>query len=387
MTKRDDKDWRQHVIDNVLPRMEADIGAATSFQSATAGDFGPITFRGDRTPDDPAELLDGRPSEKLTALNQRALDLHGAIPTHEQTQEVRLEATGYKNRISELVKHRGDGGPGLAEDAPQVVAVRKKLERAEKELARRVELKETRTVRWNAAGRLHQSVGDWVLRGVPSGVMLDTFEDAPLSELMTKADGGRIEAAVDRYRLRLREFDADAHRVNSQQWPISMGEADARELVARRAEAGRPILENAIEHGLPITFATTSYRAQVFNAAPGAVAFIEAEDSIGLLCWLFGPEILKKVSADFREIGDDKNALSQTQREEMLATIASDRLAAERCECACIWHAAARGDVIDFRAETTPMAAIGVSLRTLPRAELPASSSQHAAYDLVGGKR
>ena len=28
--------------------------------------------------------------------------------------------------------------------------------------------------------------------------------------------------------------------------------------------------------------------------ARGAVAFIEAEDAVGLVCWLFGPELLKK---------------------------------------------------------------------------------------------
>jgi len=32
----------------------------------------------------------------------------------------------------------------------------------------------------------------------------------------------------------------------------------------------------------------------------------EAEDAVGLVCWLLGPELLKKISAGFREIGDDK---------------------------------------------------------------------------------
>ena len=81
--------------------------------------------------------------------------------------------------------------------APQVAdAERKQLERAEKELARLTELKEIRTVRSTAAGQLRQSVNDWVLRGIPGDCTLDVVEDAPLSELMTKADGGRIEAAV-----------------------------------------------------------------------------------------------------------------------------------------------------------------------------------------------
>ena len=58
------------------------------------------------------------------------------------------------------------------------------------------ELKEIRTVRSTSAGQLRQSVNDWVLRGISGDCALDVVEDAPLSELMTKADGGRIEAAV-----------------------------------------------------------------------------------------------------------------------------------------------------------------------------------------------
>jgi hypothetical protein len=48
----------------------------------------------------------------------------------------------------------------------------------------------------------------------------------------------------------------------------------------------------------------------------------------------------------------------------MLAAIDADDLAAQRAECALIWHAAARGEIIDFRPTTSPQAAIGVSLRT-----------------------
>ncbi len=52
-------------------------------------------------------------------------------------------------------------------------------------------------------------------RGVPGDCTLDVVEDQPLGELLTKADGGRIEAAVERCRLKLREGAADLHRVRS----------------------------------------------------------------------------------------------------------------------------------------------------------------------------
>src|SRR4029450_11752540 len=133
MTKRGDKDWRQHVIDMIAPTMEANTGPATGFQPATAADFAPVAFHGNRTPDDPTLMLDGLPLVKMTAIKQRALDLHGSIPTFEAIREVSLEKISHANRISALMKPRGDGGPGLPEDAPLVATVRKQMQRAEQE--------------------------------------------------------------------------------------------------------------------------------------------------------------------------------------------------------------------------------------------------------------
>lgn len=191
---------------------------------------------------------------------------------------------------------------------------------------------------------------------------------------------------MERYRHRQRELAADRHRVNSAAWPISVGEAAASELIARRADAGMPDLEVAIEHGRAISFATARLSGMVRNAQPGAIAFIEQEDAVGLICWLFGQELLEKISAGFREIGDDdKNALDERQRAEMLATIDADSLAAERAECALIWAGDARGEVIDFRPSTSPQSALGVALRTVPRSDQPPGSSWMHAYDIVQG--
>jgi hypothetical protein len=105
-----------------------------------------------------------------------------------------------------------------------------------------------------------------------------------------------------------------------------------------------------------------------------------------LICWLLGPELLKKISAGFREISDG-NALDQQQREAMLATIDADSLAAERAGCSLIWHVAERGEIIDFRPTTSPQAVLGVALRIVPRAAPPNTSPQHA-YDIMrpGGR-
>ena len=93
-------------------------------------------------------------------------------------------------------------------------------------------------------------------------------------------------------------------------------------------------------------------------------------------------QMLAKINAGIDEISDDKHALSQKQREEMEAQIMADTLMVERSEVACIWHAEAQGEVIDFRSDTSPQALLGVALRTVPRAEVRGTTGGHA-FDVV----
>jgi len=172
--------------------------------------------------------------------------------------------------------------------------------------------------------------------------------------------------------------------VNSQQW---VAEAAAREFIARRAEAGAPDLDAAIEHNLPISFATTRLQSQVYNAQPGSVAFAEPDDAVGLICWLFGKELLAKISAGFREIGDDKHALDQRQREEMEAQISADMLMAAQRVCVDLARRNADNEIIDFRATTSAAAVLGIALRTVPRAVPPPTLPEHGHNIIVGGRR
>jgi hypothetical protein len=222
---------------------------------------------------------------------------------------------------------------------------------------------------------LHQAVCDWLLHGgVPHGCVIESVDDPALSELLRK--GETIANAAERYRHRLRELSADLHRVRSSPWPSSLAKEKAKAQIEMLAEAAAPDVDRAIEHNLPVSFGTMTLRSMVRNVdAVGAVAHAETVDAFGTLCWLFRDQMLAKINAAIDEAADDKVALSQQQREEMEAQINSDMLAAERCECSLIWAAAQRGEVVDFRPDTTPMAALGVSLRTAPRVETPEPSS------------
>jgi hypothetical protein len=328
-------------------------------------------------PDDPLTRLPDAAATKMVAIEQRAVDLRSQTPTYEQVQQTRLEVTGYKNRIADLVADRSAGGFEQDPASGQVISEKRKLERAEKELRRLETLKEIRTAKWADAARLHQAARDWTSRGIPGDCTLDVVADAPVAELLKK--GETIANAVERFRHRQRELAADAHRIRSCPWPSSLAKAAAKALIDRLADQGQPDLDGAIEHGMDINFVTKRLTSQIYNVtnSPGAIAYAETDNAIGLMCWLFKDQLLAKINAEFDQIADDKSALSQAQREEMLAIVDVDDLLAQRSECSLIWHAAERGgEMIDFRATTSPQAVLGIALRTLPRADaLPETSS------------
>ncbi|MET4244605.1 hypothetical protein [Bradyrhizobium sp. RT10b] len=385
-----DQGWRQHVIDNVLPRMEVNSGAAvTGVTQAGPSDFAPVVYHGSRSPDDVSAVLDGVPLVRATAIKQRALDFHSSIPSFEAIREVRLEKISHANRINELLKARGDGGPGLPEDAPQVATVRKQMLRAEQEVARLETLREIRTSRWNAAGSLARNVTDWLMHGgIPQDCVIEAIEDQPISELVQK--GETVANAVERYRHRLRELDADARRLSANPWPSSEQKRKVAVVIEQLAEHGRPNFESMVEHNAAFGFPTIMLRSLVRGTETPALAFADdVPDVLAIMCWAFRDQLLATSNSELDEVADDKVAMDQKQRDIALAQISADRLAAERAECALIWAAEARGEVIDFRSATTPAAAIGVQLRTQPRADPPPSSPGHA-YDILqpgGGRR
>ena len=302
---------------------------------ATAADFAPGVYYGNRSPNDPAALLPDAAAAKMVALHQRAVDLFAQVPDFSEVQEASQARQQHADRIADLTKAKGDSGFGLDDHAPQVVAERRKLERAEKEFTRLTTLKEIRSARWTDAAWLETSVSDWLLRGgIPSNCTLEAIDDAPLSELLSKADGGRIDAAVERYRLRLRELAADAHRVRSAPWPSSVAKVAAKDLIHRLADQGAPNLDGAVEHGQPISFASMLLTSTVRNVDAPAIAHAEIPDAVGLLLWLMRDQMLAKINAGIDEVADDKNALSEQQRGEMEAQISADALAIERAECA-----------------------------------------------------
>ena len=354
-------------------------------EKAPAASYAPHEIHTFSTPNDPHDFLPPAAQKKWSALVHRAADLHAAIPLGEAVREAAEAVTVHQRRIADLTRLKSEGGNfGLSDDAASVLAERKKLERAVAERDRVKTLYEIRGARWNTCVQLRGAVSDWVLRGIPHGCVIESVEDAPLSELLTKADGGRIDAAVQRHRMRLRELAADRHRVRSSSWPSSLVKEKIKAEIEARADASAPDADRAVEFGLPVRFATTITQAMVTGAP--AVVSTESVDVLGLLCWLWRDEIVSKVCAAVDEISDDKNSLGEAQREEREAQISSDELEIHRRICALIWHVeAAQGEIVDFAADTPPEALLGVRLVNQPRTSSSGTSPMHA-FDIIGGR-
>ena len=89
----------------------------------------PHTITTFSTPNDRRDVLPEPALVKMTALKQRCLDLHGAIPPFEDVQEQSYTTIRHQKRIDDLTRVRAEGGHGLPVLAPEVVIERRALER------------------------------------------------------------------------------------------------------------------------------------------------------------------------------------------------------------------------------------------------------------------
>jgi hypothetical protein len=95
----------------------------------------PISFGYPGQPQsDPVEVLaDETANRKFVALRQRRDDLFAQTPSFADVSEQRQLTQQHQKRIADLTRAKSEGGFGLMPLAPQLVAERRKLERAEKE--------------------------------------------------------------------------------------------------------------------------------------------------------------------------------------------------------------------------------------------------------------
>src|ERR1700754_2601864 len=89
-----DEGWRQHVLNTLLPTMEANTGPATGFTPApttTVVTPTPLATGFPSPPSfDPLDALPPGAAERLRLLRQRSADAHAVIPEFEQIREASL---------------------------------------------------------------------------------------------------------------------------------------------------------------------------------------------------------------------------------------------------------------------------------------------------------
>lgn len=178
-------------------------------------------------------------------------------------------------------------------------------------------------------------------------------------------------AAIERIRRRLRELDADAHRVNSAPFPSSVAKAVAAAHIDRLAKAATPIVSSLVEFGgplvidgamaePPVVWATRLAKFEVdvmTDGKPGrGIAIGQQVDTVGLLCWLFRDQMLARIGEAIDGEADDAVALTREQRREQLATIAADREHAEQDEAHLLWAEYDAGVIVEPRGTMSPAA-------------------------------
>src|SRR5712671_2022304 len=140
MAQRDDhQGWRQHVINNMLPRMEA-TGGQIPIPANNSLTPGPVSTGVDQVPFsvgmpsqpqfDPLELLPERAQDLLRKLRQRREDAHALNIPFADIQEASTARIQAEQRLKQLQAPAGEGGHSLPVDDRRVIEQQRTLDKA-----------------------------------------------------------------------------------------------------------------------------------------------------------------------------------------------------------------------------------------------------------------
>lgn len=344
---------------------------------------------------DPAAILPERARSRRQSLHQMLDDAKAlSAPLFDAINELRREKQQHETYWRQLTTSRGSGGPGLKpstdkerSDDVQVLECERKIATISEEMRRKQVLLEDRAARTNNIGRLVGRVEQWLSGGIPGGNRVVDHGEIAISSILKRNES---EAqALERLRRRLRELDADKHRVESAPRPSSESIAKARADIEARAQRGEPDVSALIEGGGPIRWPQVQQRLDLVGLAIDeegeaqltGVAQGEVIDETALNFWKDTEGWLAKIEKLIREQSDDTAALSETARAEKLAEIDGDRLDVERQEAALIWQMQEAGQAVEFRQDADIRAVLVVSLEVDDRPQGP--FAQAAEYSHV----
>ena len=369
-----DEGWRQHVLNNVLPRMEATTESATSFTPGTFSDTLPRD-QSNWAYTDPAQWLPPAAAERLRRLQQDFEDKRNLLPSFEERKEASDTKRTAERRLQQLTAHPQESGFGLPDDHPSVVVAKRQLDQATAAQKRIDDLHTERSAALQAASGALSSVTAWLKDGRPAGTVLEAVELEPPK----LQKGETVVDAIERLRRRGREMRADLHRVASAPFPSSFCKKRIVETVGALAARGAPDVSTLIEHNGEVGWPQQRLTAKLFDAERSALAFAEPVDALALFAWTFKDVLVAKLAAEIDVEADDDAALSIEAREKAEAELLEDLLDIERQEADLIFSAQREGLPVEHRADVSPLALLGVRLiTTAPAAVLPGTSPEFA---------
>ncbi|MER8745847.1 hypothetical protein NKH54_22585 [Mesorhizobium sp. M1004] len=159
-------------------------------------------------------------------------------------------------------------------------------------------------------------------------------------------------ASVEAARAEIDQIKAALDAAYVAPHPSSVVKAKIRHEIDSLANRGTPSLRAALAHGESVHWKHAPANVKLTEDLATSRVAVTSPDALGLIAWAFRDKLISLLDAEIDAFADDKAALSDEQRDTMIAKLSADLLAAERAEVALVTSAGVdhRADVVDVRA-------------------------------------
>jgi hypothetical protein len=322
-------------------------------------------------PFDPLGILPPGAAEKLRTLRLRASEAHALVVPFSEQQDLSTERLKAEQRLKRLLDPAQNDGFNLKDDDARVVTQKKLVAKLTDDLKRLIERGEARAAAWRSASGALASCETWLRDGRPRGVQLQDHEAEPVK----LAKGESLIDAIESRRRRVTELRADLEKISAAPIPSSYAKQQARAQIDALASRGAVNVRLLVERDGKIEFPMTQVRAMVHNATPGAVAYHDAVDVVGLLAFVLRPTLTAAIDHLIDEAADDRSALTPEARQLRMAEVQSHLLDIERQEAWLTWAAMDERLPAEHRPDVNPLALLDLMLVATPRVTVTSETS------------
>lgn len=293
---------------------------------------------------DPALRLPTAAGDKLRQLRREAEDLRLLhLGPYREMQDRRDLLAAVETRIEELIQRTKYPASHPLVEAEKAKAARLREEIAE--LSREADARRARS--WPAA-QLVKNVENYIEQ-----TGRRTLTIAPETTAPKLAKGEAFADAIAKVRGKIGNLHAEMRAVKYAPLPSRESKQIVRGFVEALAEAGRPDVLPTVEAGRFPIFAP--------DMTPPATTPTPPVNVLGLLAFVMKDQFVAALEREIDANSDDSSALTNTERNERLAQLASELLHLEREEETLVCLGAASHQRISRRPDADPRAALGLS--------------------------